>query len=155
MPRAPRTLLLLLLLLSPALAQSREETFAFIDREIRSLETSTYLVLELSLSADGSTLTYRKRVAGSRGPDKGLVIPLKDVDIFCAARHRPDGYDRYDLKVRTRGRGATITYNSLPYRGTKNIVAGLLDARKAKGLDQAFNALIDLARGQKALFRTP
>ncbi len=155
MRKAPKTLLLLLL--SPALAwaQSREETFAFIDREIRSLETRTYFVRELSLSADGATFTYRKRVTLSRGPDKGLVIPLKDVDIFCATCHHPEGYDTYDLKVRTRGKDATLTYNHLPYRGTKNLVRGLLDPRKAKALDQAFNRLIRLARGSQDPFPVP
>ena len=80
--RRPKTLLLLLL--SPALAwaQSREETFAYIDREIARLpETRTYFVRELSLSADAH-LHLPKRVTLSRRPDKGLVIPLKDVDIF-------------------------------------------------------------------------
>lgn len=143
---------LLLVLLGPAVlpAQSREETFAFLADEIKSLGDKDVYFREVSLSPDGRMFTLRRSVRGQT--DKGMVVPLDQVDIFLALDRQPKGYEWYDLKVRTRGQEATLTYNGQPYRGTKTLFRFLYDERKAMALDQAFQRLIELARGRKPPF---
>ena len=154
-PRSPmRALatLLLLVLLGPSVlpAQSREETLAFLSEEIKSLGDKDVYYREVSLSPDGKVFTLRRGVRGQA--DKSLVLPLDQVDIYLALDRQPKGYEWYDLKVRTRGQEATLTFNGQPYRGTKTLFRFLYDERKAMGLDQAFQRLIELARGRKPPF---
>jgi hypothetical protein len=143
---------LLLVLSSPSFlpAQSREETMAFLSDEIKSLGDKDVYYREVSLSPDGRVFTLRRSVRGQA--DKGLAVPLDQVDIYLALDRQPKGYEWYDLKVRTRGQEATMTYNGSPFRGTKTLFRFLYDERKAMALDQAFQRLIELARGRKPLF---
>ena len=142
-----------LLLAQPALfGQSRDETANFIIQEIKSLETKTYIVTEVAFSAPGDVFTFRRRRVG--WPDKGLIIPLANADIFCSTYHRADGVNRYTLVVRSRGRDGLITVNGLHYRGTVNLVA-MEDERKAKALERAFAHMAALVGGRKELFSPP
>lgn len=138
---------LLLVLLGPTVlpAQSREETLAFLADEIKSLGDKDVYYREVSLSPDGRMFTLRRSVRGQT--DKGLVLPLDQVDIYLALDRQAKGYEWYDLKVRTRGQEATLTYNGQPYRGTKTLFRFLYDERKAMALDQAFQRLIDRPPG--------
>ena len=104
----------------------------------------------MSLSPDGKVFTLRRSIRG--GTDKGVSIPLDKVDIYLALDTQAHGYEWYDLKVRTRGQEATLTFNGQPYRGTKTLFRFIYDERKARGMDQAFQRLIELARGRKAPF---
>jgi hypothetical protein len=149
--RALATTLLLVLLGPSALpAQSREETLAFLNDEIKSLGDKDVYYREVSLSPDGKVFILRRSVRGHS--DKGLSVPLDQVDIYLALDRQPKGYEWYDLKVRTRGQDGVMTYNGSPFRGTKTLFRFLYDERKAMALDQAFQRLIELARGRKAAF---
>jgi hypothetical protein len=152
--RALATTLLLVLLGPSALpAQSREETLAFLAGEIKSLSDKDVYYREVTLTPDGKVFTLRR---GRRGKaDKSMVIPLEQVDIYLALENRTTGYARYDLKVRTRGQDGAISYNGQTFRGTKTLFRFLQDRRKARGMDQAFQRLIELARGRKPLFPRP
>jgi len=146
---------LLFALLAPGSlpAQTREETFAFLSAEIRALASKDYYIREIALSPDGQVFTFRRSVRGKA--DKGLVIPLAQVDIYRIVHHEPKGYEWSDIKVRTRGQDGTLTFNGQPFKGTKTLLRLIYDERKARALDQAFQRLIELARGRKPAFPVP
>jgi hypothetical protein len=149
--RAFATPFLLLLLAPPLLhGQSRDQTFAFLAGELHALASKDYYLREVSLSPDGQRFTFRNGFRGK--PERSLVIPLEQVDIFYVTDHHPTGCDQYDLEVRSRGRDGAFFLNGSPFRGQKTLVKGLQSERKAKALDQAFNRLIELATGRKPLF---
>lgn len=149
--RLPATFLVLALLSPLTLAaQSREETFAYLSEEIQSLSTKDFFVREATLSADGKVFTYRWAVRG--GHERGMVINLDQVDIFKVLHRQPTGYAWYGLEIRTRGSNAIMNVNGTSYRGTKTLFKFIYDERQARGLEQAFQRLVELARGRKPAF---
>ena len=143
------------LLLTPVVlfSQTREETADFIIKEFKSLENKTYFMTEVAFSPTGDTFTLRRR--RQNRPDKGLVIPLKHVDIYCRPTHHATGVDSYDLVARSRGRDGLITLNGLAFHGTVNLVGGSQDAWKIRALERAFVHLTALVGGRKELFSPP
>jgi hypothetical protein len=137
----------LILLLSPALAcaQSKEETIAYLIREIKSLESKEYTVRTIAFSPDGGAMTFRRHIIGKT--EKEMVIQFKDVDIFHVTFNRPEGHNFFDLVVRTRGKDATILLDNARVKGTKSLFR-LTSEQKAEAMDEAFNRLIELARGK-------
>jgi hypothetical protein len=84
-----------------------------------------------------------------------LVIPLKNVDVYCCPTHHATGIDSYSLVVRSRGRDGLMTINGLAYHGTVSLVGRSHDERKFRALERAFAHLTALIGGRKELFTSP
>lgn len=147
--------LILVLLWSPlgAFGQSREELQGFIIGEFKSFESFHHTVEEAWFSRNGDTFTYRRTHTGRL--EKGLVIPLKEVDIYVVEWHTPTGIDTFNLVAATRGREGTMQVNGVPFRGIRSIFTRVENERKVRALDRAFNRLITLATGRKDPLQGP
>jgi hypothetical protein len=130
--------------------QTREATIDFILREIKSYDSRSFSIEEASFSQEGDIFRLRTRVVGF--PDRTLEIPLKNVNIFARKIRRTDGLESYNLRVRCRGRDASILVNTLSYRGCENIIGRIEDRRQAEALERAFAHLTELTTGRKDLF---
>jgi hypothetical protein len=142
--------LLLFSCFSLGFGQTREATIDFILREIKSYDSPAFAVEETSFSQEGDLFKLRTRVVGF--PDRTLEIPLKNVNIFARKIRRADGLESYNLRVRCRGRDASILVNTLKYRGYANILGRIEDRRQAEALERAFAHLTELTTGRKDLF---
>ena len=152
MVRFPKLLPFLFLSQLVLFGQSREETADFIIKEIKSLEDKTFVVADASFSPTGDTFTFRRRHHGK--PDKGVVLPLKNVDIYCCPTH-VGGSDYFKLVARSRGRDGLMTLNGLAFHGSVSLVGRSQDERKMKALERAFLHMTALAGGRKELFVSP
>jgi hypothetical protein len=132
-------------------SQTREETIEFITREIRSYESRTFAIRELAFQENGAVFKIRRGPSGG-GPDKTLLIPLKNVNIFAARIRNPSGTETYNLAVRCRGKDQPITVNNLVYHGNENIIGRIPDRRQALALERAFAHLTELTTGRRDLF---
>jgi len=136
-----------------AFGQSKEETMEFITREIKSFETRWYLIREVSFSPSGDTFTIRRGVVGR--PERSLVIPLKNVDIYAQRIRHGNGTESWNLAVRCRGKDEPILVNNLSYNGTEHIIGRIENKSQAMALQRAFARLTTLATGRKELFASP
>jgi hypothetical protein len=136
------------------LAQAKNDTEKYIIDEIKSLESRNYFIRDIAFSPSGDTLTLVRGRSDKAG-DKGTVIPLAKVDIYCVTVHRANGIDHYNLVARSRGREGNFILNGVKFNGVTNLVGMVQDERKAKALEKAFNRLTVLTTGRKELFPIP
>ena len=135
------------------LGQSREETMKYIIDELRSMESRAYTLREVSFSPSGDTFTYKRQRNGL--PDKGTVIPLAKVDIYCVTVHRATGIDYANLVVRPRGKDGEFIANGFKTKGTMSLIGRIEDEKKVQALEKAFAHLTRLVTGRKDLFPAP
>lgn len=133
-----------------ALAQSKEETINFLVSEFKSFEDRTFTIREFTFSPGGDTFTM-KQGRQTKG-DKGVVVPLKNVDIYCVPTHKPNGVDVYRIVIQSRGVNGMFMVNGVNFLGTYPIAGKIENERKAKALEKAFNHLIALVTDRKPLF---
>ena len=144
---------LLFMVGSLAQAQSKEETMAFLQREIKSFETRTFHVTEAYFSEGGAVFTYRRVRTGK--PEKNFTIPLNQVDIYVRKRRHADGVDTFTVLVRSRGRDGYFKVGGHNFHGTKVLFGRMDNETKAQSIAAAFTRLTALAADRSNPFAKP
>ena len=139
-------------------AQTKEETMDFIVQELQAAETGNYVVKEVKFTNNGSTILYKTLIPGNR--ERIMEINLKDVNIFMKTIR--DIKDNKDVKlnrdmqfcnlmIESRGKKSGFKINGQTPPQPKKILENILNDRKVKELEIAFNHLISLVSERKPI----
>jgi len=134
---------------TPALAQTKEETMDYIVREVKALETATLVVRDVRFTDDGKTFSYGSLLVGQK--ERTLSFPVDGVNYFVTETAGKGG-PSFSLSVEGRGRTPVVSVSGQRGNAPKAIAKNLPNGTKLKSLEKAFKHLAALLTGRKELF---